>query len=50
MIEARNQEVLETVGEQKQESWKQKNINPSHVPLTASYDTGWNKKKFWNQV
>ena len=44
MVKVRQDEVLATVGEDKSNLWKQKKIEPSHVPLTISYDMGWNKR------
>ena len=44
MIQAREKEVLATVGEQKYDEWKKKNLPANEIKLTASYDMGWNKR------
>ena len=43
MENARGKEVLATVGEEMYKQWKEKN-DPKRVPLTVSYDMGWNKR------
>ena len=44
MSDARDEEVRKTVGEEQFLKWKDKETNPKEVPLTVSFDMGWNKR------
>ena len=49
MREAREKEVLTTIGQEKFIDWKEKKIPAKDVKLTISYDMGWNKRSSGNK-
>jgi len=44
MEKARAEEVLQTIGLERCNDWKEKKIDAKEVKLTISYDMGWNKR------
>jgi len=47
--EAREAEVLATIGADKFDDWKNKKLKANDVKLTISYDMGWNKRSSGNK-
>ena len=49
MEKAREDEIRCTLGEEKLVAYKNKLLTPEEVPLTVSYDMGWNKRSSGNK-
>ena len=49
MLNARDEEIRETIGEEKFIEYKNKTMLPDDVKLTITYDMGWNKRSSGNK-
>lgn len=46
---ARDEEIIGSLGKQKFDAYKNNLLTPKEVPLTVSYDMGWNKRSSGNK-